>query len=229
MDNNLVVCGGTFDHFHKGHEEFLNHAFSLGKKVIIGITSDNYINHSKSKIKKSELIEAFSVRKQSVLDFIKAKGVKAIEIMQIDDLFGPTLSKDLLMDAIVVSHDTEKGAEIINKKRKDLSLSMLKIYVAPLVKAGDSKPISSERIRRGEINKMGRLYVRQSWLNTDLILSENLRQEFKVQMGSLFQEVDLRYELDSSLLITVGDETTKKFNENHFNQDISVVDFKIAS
>ncbi len=37
MVNNLVVCGGTFDHFHKGHEAFLKYVFSVGKKSIIVI------------------------------------------------------------------------------------------------------------------------------------------------------------------------------------------------
>jgi len=50
MKYNLVACGGTFDHFHKGHEEFLRYVFSVGKKVIVGVTSDEYIESSKFKV-----------------------------------------------------------------------------------------------------------------------------------------------------------------------------------
>ncbi len=36
----LVATGGTFDRFHKGHAALLDKAFSVGEKVIIGVTSD---------------------------------------------------------------------------------------------------------------------------------------------------------------------------------------------
>ena len=102
MKHNLVVCGGTFDHFHKGHQEFLRYVFSVGKKVIVGVTNDEYIEKSKIKNQISK-IEPFGKRKKAVLEFLKQEGVlNRVEIVEINDLFGPTLSKDIPIDAIVV-------------------------------------------------------------------------------------------------------------------------------
>ena len=118
MPNNLIVCGGTFDHFHKGHEAFLNYVFSVGKKYLVGITSDNYVKNSKFRIQNPEFIEPFEKRKESVLEFVKKeKALNKVEIIKIEDLFGPTLSKDLVIDAIVVSQDSKDGADIINQKK----------------------------------------------------------------------------------------------------------------
>jgi pantetheine-phosphate adenylyltransferase len=228
MVNNILVCGGTFDHFHKGHREFLKYAFSLGKKTVIGITSDFYISHSKSKIKNSKCIESFKKRKQSVLEFIESKGISdKVKLIKIDDFFGPTLSGDLLIGAIVVTADTKKGAEIINQKRKNLGLPALKIFVAPTIRAEDGKPISSERIRNGEINRLGKLYVKPSWLKTDLALPEDLREELKKPFGFLDCDI-LKPQNQFDLIVSVGDVTTKILNELSFDQKLSVIDFKIA-
>ncbi|MGZ7050297.1 MAG: adenylyltransferase/cytidyltransferase family protein, partial [Methanobacterium sp.] len=37
-----VAVGGTFDHFHKGHEKLINKAFEIGHNVLIGVTSDKF-------------------------------------------------------------------------------------------------------------------------------------------------------------------------------------------
>ena len=38
-----VAIAGTFDRLHKGHRFFISEAFKLGDKVIIGLTSDKYV------------------------------------------------------------------------------------------------------------------------------------------------------------------------------------------
>lgn len=229
MANNLIVCGGTFDHFHKGHESLLKLAFSSRKSVIIGVTSDKFVENEKRKAKNAKQIELFEKRKGAVLEFIKREKVlDRTEIVKIDDLFGPTLDKNLFIDAIIVSEETRKGAEIINEKRKELGLKDLNILVAPSVYAEDGNLISSGRIRDGEINRIGRLYVNPLWLKKDLILPENLRGEFQKPFGELLRDKGKLIVGKNNLVITVGDVTTKKFNDNNVKQNISVVDFKIA-
>ena len=226
MKYSLVACGGTFDRFHKGHESLLKLAFSLGVKVIVGVTSDEYVKKLKIKNKKLKIVEDFERRKQEVLEFAeKEKVFNRVEIVKIDDLFGPTLDKNLSIDAIVVSEDSKKGAEIINQKRRELRLKALSILVAPSVYAEDGSLISSARIRNGEINRMGRLYVNPLWLKRDLILPENLREELKKPFGEIVQDIKRN---GNFCVIAVGDVTAKKFNENYINQDISAVDFRIA-
>lgn len=227
MANNLIVCGGTFDHLHKGHESLLKLAFSLGNKVVIGVTSDKYVRSSKLEVGSLKGIESFEKRKQAVLEFIaKEKALNKTEVVEINDLFGPTLSKDLLISTIVVSDDTKKGADIINQKRKELGLGPLEVFIAPIFMSEDGMIMSSARIRKGEINRMGRAYINPLWLKKDLILPENLRLELARPFGEIVENV--KRNDDDSYIVTVGDATTKKFNESSIQQNISVVDFKIA-
>ncbi|MCS7102864.1 MAG: phosphopantetheine adenylyltransferase, partial [Candidatus Korarchaeum sp.] len=59
-------------------------------------------------------------------------------------------------DVIVVSTESYERALIVNERRKRKGLKELKIVVLPLVLAEDGKPISSSRIRRGEVDLEGR-------------------------------------------------------------------------
>lgn len=227
MVNNLIVCGGTFDHFHKGHRSLLKLAFSLGQHIVVGVTSDQYVRSSKLEAGSLQRIESFEERKEAVLEFVKKEGVlDKTEIVEISDLFGPTLDKNFPIDVIVVSEDTKKGADIINQERKELNLIPLKIIVVPLLKAEDKKNISSSRIRKGEIDREGKLYVNPLWLKRDLMLPENLREKFKKPFGVLMPEAKGLGDL-AEVVATVGDITTKKFNEFKLNQQVSVIDFKV--
>ena len=38
-----VVVGGTFDEFHKGHRVLLTKAFEIGKRVLIGLCTDEFV------------------------------------------------------------------------------------------------------------------------------------------------------------------------------------------
>lgn len=228
MDCNVIVCGGTFDHFHKGHDGFLKYALSLSRKLIIGVTSDKFVRRWKIDDRSWNQIETLEERKKSILEFVKKEdALDRTEIVKIDDLFGNTLSKDLAIDAIVVSNETKKGADIINQRRAELDLPPLKIFIAPPVEAQDHKLISSARIRNGEIDRKGKLYIKPEWLKTDLVLPENLRKEFQKPFGTLSFDVS-KHQNKFSWVVSVGDVTTKKFNKLNIEQNISVVDFKVA-
>ncbi len=229
MANSLIVCGGTFDHFHKGHKEFLKYAFSLGEKVIVGVTSDSFIKRDKRKATSEKQIEPFEKRKQNVLEFIKSKGVlERVAIVEINDLFGPTLSKDLPIDGVVVSKDTKKGAKYINRKRKELGLSPLKIFIVSFIQAEDERLISSQRIRNGEIDREGKVYVKDAWFKKNLKLTADLRKKIKKPFGELLKDLKDLFGNKNCLIITVGDITTRTFNEKSLGQKLSVIDFKVA-
>jgi hypothetical protein len=150
------------------------------------------------------------------------------EIVEINDLFGQTLDKSLAIDAIAVSANTKKGAEIINERRKKLGLKKLNIFVVSDVLAEDGKLISSLRIRNGEIGREGKAYIKKEWFKKDLKLPEDLRGEFQKPFGELFKDVENSFKNKNSLVITVGDVTTKTFNEKSLGQNISVIDFRVA-
>jgi pantetheine-phosphate adenylyltransferase len=229
MVNNLIVCGGTFDHFHRGHREFLNYAFSIGKKIIVGLTSDEYVIRSKVKSEKSNLIESYAIRQESLERYLLQKKIQdRVAIFRIDDLFGSTLSKNLLIEGIVVTEESRSGADVINRKRKELGLAPLKIFTFPRVLTEDGGIISSARIRSGEIDREGNPYVKNVWFEKNLKLTKSLRKEFKEPFGELFKNVEDSFKSKNNLVITVGDVTAKNFNTKFPVQNISIIDYKVA-
>ena len=149
MKNKRVVIGGTFDILHKGHEALLKRAFRLGE-VFIGLTSDKMAK----KLRKRK-IKSFIERKRGLRKFILKEFKKKPEITRIENKFGFTLKENF--DYIVVSPETYKNALLINKKRKKLNKRPIKIIKIKFVLAEDGKPISAERIAKGEIDREGKL------------------------------------------------------------------------
>ncbi len=142
-----VAVGGTFDHFHKGHEKLLNKAFEIGQHVLIGITSDEF-GGKKGNIQ--PCLKRISKLEQFLQKFNSRYIVKRLE-----EPYGPTIFDDQI-DAIVVSRETKPVADKINEIRQKKEIKPLKIFVIDWVLAEDEKPISSTRIRKGEIDRNGK-------------------------------------------------------------------------
>ncbi|MFH1186764.1 MAG: pantetheine-phosphate adenylyltransferase [Candidatus Levyibacteriota bacterium] len=216
----MIAIGGTFDYFHKGHEDFLKKAFLLSEKVLIGITSNNYV-----KSKKTSGIEEFEKRKKIVTCFLKEKNfLKRAKLIKINDAFGPTL-KEKNIDALLISKTGLKVAEIINKKREEKKLRKLKIIINKMILAEDRGEISSRRIRNGEMNREGKLYVNKKWLKGKLLLPVKLRPELSRPFGRLLKDIEkFNYKFGFA---TVGDITTKKANINNTKPQIAIFDFLV--
>jgi pantetheine-phosphate adenylyltransferase len=144
-----VVIGGTFDILHKGHKALLKRAFRLGK-VFIGLTSDKM-----AKSLRNREVNSFKERKKELENFILKEFKIKPKIFKIEDKFGFTLSKDF--DYIIISPETYKTALEINRERKKKKRKPIKIVKIDFVLAEDGKPISAERIARGEITREGKL------------------------------------------------------------------------
>lgn len=148
-----IAVGGTFDKFHKGHEELIRTAFRLSEKVLIGITSDEFAAH------KSHDVESCEKRITKVKEVVNDYD-NFYEIKRIDDAMG-TADFDPELDAIVVSEETEESAVYINQIRKSNGLNLLDIVVIEWILAADNVPISSTRIRKGEITQDGVLLTEE--------------------------------------------------------------------
>ncbi|MCD6503351.1 MAG: inosine/xanthosine triphosphatase [Euryarchaeota archaeon] len=145
-----VAVGGTFDNFHKGHEVLLNEAFKIGRNIIIGITSDEMAS------KKGHDIEPLSVRRKYVEKWIREHYPnRHYEIFVINDRYGPAIHMEDL-EAIIVSPETYLVAVKLNEYRMSMNLKPLDIIKIPYVLAEDLFPISSSRIRSGEIDRNGK-------------------------------------------------------------------------
>ena len=75
-------------------------------------------------------------------------------VVPLEDPYGTTIY-DANFEAIVVSEETEPTAIEINEIRVSKGMKPLDIVVVSFVLAYDGIPISSTRIRSGEINKNG--------------------------------------------------------------------------
>ena len=142
-----VVVGGTFDKFHNGHRKLLETAFEIGDFVEIGVTSDEFGGLKGN-------IDTCQVRMENLRNFFK--NYDNYHISRLDNKYGPTLSVEDF-DAIVVSEETEPTAVEINQIRFEKGMHPLDIVVVSFVLADDGVPISSTRIRKGEIDKKGNL------------------------------------------------------------------------
>ena len=149
----MKVCiGGTFDIIHKGHRFLIKKAFEIASEngnVFIGITSDDLIKNKKE-------TRSFNSRKRSFKEFLEERRMlDNVIIKPINDKFGPTIDEDF--DVIVVSPESFKTAEEINKIRGKKGKQPIEIVKIPFVLADDGKPISSTRIRKGEIDIEGHI------------------------------------------------------------------------
>lgn len=149
----VVAVGGTFDILHAGHHRLFSRAFSLGDRVLIGVSSDVMA----SSLGKNHPIRPFAFRVRDVKNFLEQRNwLTRARIVRINNPYGPAVKRKNL-HAIVVTPPTKSNAEKINRIRRRNGLKILDIYVVGLVKAQDGRPISATRIRRGEIDSRGRI------------------------------------------------------------------------
>ena len=140
-----VAVGGTFDKFHDGHKKLLSTAFEIGNNIEIGVTSDAFGGLKGD-------IDSCKERMDNLKLFFKDKS--NFNVVPLEDPFGTTIY-EADFDAIVVSEETEPNAVKINEIRTSKDMNPLDIVIVSFVLAEDGNPISSTRIRRGEINKNG--------------------------------------------------------------------------
>jgi cytidyltransferase-like protein len=217
-----IACGGTFDLFHAGHKSFLEQILNRAEKVILGLTSDSYVKT----FKPGKNIASSEFRKKVLEQFLSSIGVEdRVQIVAIDDAYGSLLTGQSSADAIAVTSETKQTALEINQKRKEKQLAQLQIFEVEIKTAEDGKVLSATRIRNGEINREGRLYLNPKWQNKTLFLPESLRPVLQNPLGEVLNTVP---EItDGSRIITIGDVTTQKFNEKSINQFLSIVDFMV--
>ena len=134
-----VAVGGTFDKFHDGHKKLLSTAFEIGNQIEIGVTSDEFGGLKGD-------IDSCKVRMSDKSNFV---------VVPLQDPYGTTIY-DECIEAIVVSEETEPTAVKINEIRVSKGMNPLDIVVVSFVLAYDGTPISSTRIRSGEINQNGK-------------------------------------------------------------------------
>jgi pantetheine-phosphate adenylyltransferase len=213
-----VLVAGTFDRLHTGHDAILTAACNAGESVTIGLTTDAFVQKYKIRNTKYE-IRLFDDRKINLELWIANHGYgEKVVIIPIDDPYEPAASLTDL-DVLVVTHDNKSRGEEINRIRKEKGLAPLGLLEIPLVPAQDQKPVSSTRVRDGEIDKTGRL-----------ILPDNLRPELGKPVGQVLIGDAIGSSIEAhrnGIIVTVGDITTKTLLTAGVIPSLSIIDFQV--
>jgi len=149
----VVAVGGTFDELHKGHRTLLIKAFEIGNHVLIGLCSDKFA----AKRNKTHTTAPYTHRLEGLKAFLRENNLlKRTEIVPLGNPYGITLTKSPV-EALVVSRETEPTALDINEKREQKGMALLHIVVVDMIPSENHAPISTTRIRHGEIDREGHL------------------------------------------------------------------------
>jgi pantetheine-phosphate adenylyltransferase len=147
-----VATGGTFDQLHAGHRRLLEKSFELGAEVVIGLTSDEFARKEGKVPKRS-----YERREAELEAYIREVFPgRRYTIAKLDDYFGPGIA-NREVEALVASPETGKRVGLANALRAKRGFPPLELVVVDWVVAEDGRPISSTRVRNGEIDVEGRL------------------------------------------------------------------------
>ncbi|XP_062893444.1 bifunctional coenzyme A synthase [Mobula hypostoma] len=145
-----VVLGGTFDRLHSAHKILLSVSCLLARKrLLIGVADGELLSSKDLK----ELIEPYQDRVDKVRTFLLDvnPGIQ-YELCSLRDPYGPAIT-DPDLECIVVSDETRKGGEAVNRKRLANALQELAIHQISLVKdvhhtSDEEEKISSSTLRK---------------------------------------------------------------------------------
>ena len=147
----LAALGGTFSKTHYGHLMLLSVGIRSGRKVVIGVTTDEFAKT----LGKEYQVPPFKERVKRLKNVLAERGwLERCNIVPLDDPYGVTV-EDPDIEVLVTSPFTHFRGVEINEVRVKRGMKPLEIVVCPLVLAWDGKPISSTRIFRGEIDEKG--------------------------------------------------------------------------
>ncbi|MCL1979271.1 MAG: inosine/xanthosine triphosphatase [Methanomassiliicoccaceae archaeon] len=143
----ISIVAGTFDILHDGHKRLIEKAFEVGNEVFVGLTTDEMASD------KRKDLTPFYLRKKELESFLR-KMDKPWEIVEINDIYGPREKMDAA-DIIIVSDETVKNAEEVNRERGFRGIRPLEVVMIPMVEAYNGVRISSTGIINGEYSRDG--------------------------------------------------------------------------
>jgi len=147
------VLGGTYDHFHAGHRLFLSFsALATSEYMLIGLTSDELL------VKKAHrsAIQSFETRRNSLAKFFDYFDPNLkLDIVEINDPVGPARDGDF--QVIIVTPETIKGGDYVNKLRREGGYKELEVVVGNLVSSTGEihDKLSSTHLREVIMEKVG--------------------------------------------------------------------------
>ena len=211
----VAGLGGTFDHFHRGHERFILFAANLADHLQIGITTRELIQQKPL----AELCQEYEARAQAVDEFCTRHNI-SFELIPLNDVYGPTLEGSVI-EALCVTKETVPGGALINRARKERGLPELPLYVCDYYPDELGRPLHSLGIREGAVSREGRVYERI--LQSTLILNEDQREFFARPQGPVIHEIASG---SAEGVFVVGDATLEYCIQRNVPYQLGVYDKK---
>lgn len=211
-----IALGGTFDHFHAGHQRFIKFAAQQGGALTIGVTSEQLTRHKPL----AELIQPFNVRKRAVIQFCNRERIKC-QVVPLNDRFGPALTDPEIFGLAVTEQNLATGRELV-ETRKKLGLRPLETFVCPLLKTDSGEVISSSHIRAGHSNRLGIRYA--TAFESSILLNDDQKKVFSKPQGDVVdQPMNSLYQ---SKVLVVGDTSLEQFINNAWSYHVGVFDLR---
>ena len=228
--HSIGLIGGTFDRFHAGHHALLLTGLEKCQKLEVWMTSDIL-----AQAKNSQIL-SWDERAAELLDLIGKDLSPSLSLHLLEDNVGPAPTH-LEAGAIICTSETRANCEEINLQRQHNGLGELEIIQAEHVDAHDGKPISSSRIRAGEIDSEGNPWIPKNSRQGVITLTKKIESKLKDPFGILCEglEDDLSVAIlgaleiagdDASPIIGVGDVTILALQQVGRNADIGLIDEK---
>lgn len=218
-----AVLGGTFDHFHLGHEQFIAAALRKTKHLTIGIVA-----HSNSHKAYPSSLQDFAKRHQALSLFLRRTNTLArTTLIPIHDIFGTTLT-DPNIEAIFVTESTKPNAKVINKERFRLGLAPLSLVIVPYVLGDDGQVVRSKGIRAGTIDRQGTSYLKWFLHSKQYCLPHNRRNSLRQPIGTVVASPAEAAQLipKNAQIISVGDIVSLALLQAGFKPAASIVDYR---
>ena len=106
---------------------------------------------------KPHITASYDERREELATYLTEMGLAdKAEIVPLTDSYGLTI-KGRGLEALVVSKETARTAGAINETRRKAGLPPLEIVAVNMVPAENNTPISTTRIRSGEIDRNGHM------------------------------------------------------------------------
>ena len=207
------LLGGTFDRLHDGHIDLLHAGLEAAAHLEVHITTDRMA------LAKDHRIQPVEDRMAAVQDALNAVRATGWSLHMLEDAFGPA-PQHPTADALIVSPETRRGGEAINRKRSEGGFEPLALIEVEHRRNGEGTILSSTAIRNGQMDTSGEAWIQPQWREHDMAMSPAAEAQLKTPSGTPYPgpeehpEIAMTAVLDDMTtldgpLIAVGDVTAK--------------------
>ncbi len=221
------LIGGTFDRFHAGHRNLLVSGLSKCQTIEVWVSVDSIARAKDSRV------NPWEQRVEEIKQTLDAD-LDRLEFHELDNLHGPAQTHEQA-SAIICTSETMPECETINRIRRESGMYELEIICVDHTISWDNKPISSSRIRNGEIDREGGRWIPESFETNEMVMTSEVEDELKTPFGQLIpgpeddpsqamSEILLMTKGSHGPLIAVGDVTVRTLQDIGRPADIGLID-----